>query len=60
MDEKSAKIISTILGTLGIIFILIMAFNLVAGKGNIMLFIGIACFIVAGAIRSIAKIQGKK
>ncbi len=60
MDNKTAKTISVILGALGIIFILIMAFDLLPGKGNIMLFVGVACFIIAGVIRNIVKIQGKK
>ena len=56
MDNKTAKTISVILGALGIIFILILAFDLLPGKGNIMLFVGVACFIIAGVIRNIVKI----
>lgn len=57
MDKNTVKIVSTVLGVSGIILILMMAFNILPGKGNILIFAGIVCFIIAGVIRSTAKKQ---
>ena len=59
MNNKNVKIASAVLGALGVIFILIMVFDVVPGVGNIMLFMGIICFVLAGIIRNIAKIKSK-
>ena len=52
MNKQSANTVATILGVVGILFILAMAFNILPGK--IALFLGIASFIVAGLVRTLA------
>jgi len=55
MDKEKARIISTILVAVGAILILMMAFNVMPGKGNILVFSGLVCFILTGVIRAIFK-----
>jgi len=50
MNDKS-NLIATLLGTLGILFFLAMAFNIL--PGNIAIFAGVACFILAGTVKRI-------
>lgn len=57
MDGKKAKVICRILVAMGVILILAMAFDLVPGMGNVLLFLAISCFIIAGAVKAIAKKQ---
>lgn len=51
MNDK-ANIIATILGTLGVLFFMAMAFSILPGKFAI--FAGVACFILAGTTKRIA------
>lgn len=57
MDGKKAKVICRILVLVGVILILAMAFDLVPGMGNVLLFLAISCFIIAGAVKAIARKQ---
>lgn len=50
MNDKS-NIISTVLGTLGVLFFLAMAFSILPGK--VAIFCGVACFILAGTVKKI-------
>ena len=52
MNDKS-NIAATLLGTLGVLFMMAMAFNIL--PTNIAIFAGIACFILAGTVKSIMK-----
>jgi hypothetical protein len=51
MNDKS-NIISTVLGTLGVLFFMAMAFGILPTK--LAIFSGIACFILAGTVKKIA------
>ena len=51
MNDK-ANLISVILGTLGVLFMMAMAFSVM--PTNLAIFAGVACFIVAGAVKRIA------
>ena len=51
MNDK-ANLIATVLGTLGVLFFLAMAFSVL--PGNLAIFAGIACFILAGTTKRIA------
>ena len=51
MNDK-ANIISVILGTLGVLFMMAMAFSIM--PTNLAIFAGVACFILAGAVKRIA------
>lgn len=57
MDAKVANIASMILATLGVILILAMAFGVSDVGGNTLIFAGVVCFILAGAIRRIAGLE---
>ena len=51
MNDK-ANLISVALGTLGVLFFMAMAFRLL--PTNLAIFAGIACFIIAGAVKRVA------
>lgn len=51
MSDK-INVIATVLGTLGILFFMAMAFSILPGK--LATFAGIACFIIAGAVKRLA------
>jgi hypothetical protein len=51
VNDKS-NIIATVLGTLGILFFVAMAFSILPSK--LAIFAGIACFILAGTTKRIA------
>lgn len=53
MDKEKIRIISTILVAIGTILMLMMAFDIVPGKGNILVFAGVVCFILTGVVRAI-------
>lgn len=52
MSDK-AQIASTILGTLGVLFMLAMAFKIL--PFNYAIFAGVACFILAGTVRRLGR-----
>lgn len=54
MNRETANIVATILGALGVIFILAMAFGVLMSR-NIALFIGVACFVLAGTVRTLGR-----
>jgi len=56
VDKKTTKAVSVVSVALGVAFILTMVFDILPGKGNILLFLGIVCFIAAMAMRKISKI----
>ena len=51
MSDK-ANLIAMVLGTLGILFFMAMAFRIL--PTNLAIFAGIACFIIAGAVKRFA------
>jgi len=57
MNEKTVNTITAILAALGAILILMMAFDVMPGQGNILLFAGLVCFIISGLVK---KLVGKK
>jgi hypothetical protein len=48
MSDK-ANLIATVLGVLGVLFFMAMAFSIL--PTNLAIFAGIACFIIAGAVK---------
>lgn len=60
MSRKVADIVSSVLISSGVLLLMVMAFDLVGSEQeNIILFLGIACFIISGLVKSIARIQEK-
>jgi energy-converting hydrogenase Eha subunit E len=59
MTKERVEIISTILMTVGVLLLLAMAFELVPQLERLTVFIAVACFVIAGMIRSISKIKEK-
>ena len=55
MDEKRIKLITAPLTGTGILLILMSAFDIVPAWDNVLIFLGIACFIVAGVIKKLTK-----
>ncbi|MFH1836703.1 MAG: hypothetical protein ABH862_01135 [Candidatus Omnitrophota bacterium] len=55
MDKKKITLITAPLTGTGIILILMSAFDIIPAGDNVLIFIGIACFIAAGVIKKIAK-----
>ncbi len=55
MDAKKLKMITAPLTGTGIILIMMSAFDVIPAWDNVLIFIGIACFIVAGVIKKLAK-----
>ena len=55
MDAKTVKAATTLAGALGIILILMSAFDIIPKFDNVLIFAGIACFIVAGVIKKLAQ-----
>ncbi|HEX8475707.1 MAG TPA: hypothetical protein VF666_16910 [Pyrinomonadaceae bacterium] len=49
MNPKTASTLSIVLGTLGVLFLMAMAFGVFAFKYAI--FLGVACFILAGMVK---------
>lgn len=55
MSEKMAKNVATMLNALGILVLLAAAFDIAAVADNILIFIGISCFILGGVARRLLK-----
>ncbi|MBN1354438.1 MAG: hypothetical protein JW994_07200 [Candidatus Omnitrophica bacterium] len=55
MGNKSTGIITAVLGGIGILLLLASAFDLVPSMDNALVFLGIACLIIAGIIKKIGK-----
>jgi len=55
MENKNVNIISSVLWCLGILLLLAGAFDVLPIEDNKVMFIGIACFIIAGMIKKISK-----
>lgn len=53
MTNDNAKVAAIVLSTLGILFMVAMAFKIL--PFNIAIFAGVACFILAGAVRRIGR-----
>ena len=47
--QNRAQVVAMILGTIGVLFMMAMAFKIL--PANYAIFAGVACFIVAGAVR---------
>jgi hypothetical protein len=52
MDGRTATIVARILGLVGVLFMLAMAFEVM--PRNYALFAGIACFVIAGSVWGMA------
>ncbi|MFA5008638.1 MAG: hypothetical protein WC546_05400 [Candidatus Omnitrophota bacterium] len=59
MTREKVEIASMILMTVGVLLLLAMAFELIPRFERLIVFIAVACFVVAGMIRSISKIKEK-
>ena len=55
MDEKKIKLITAPLIGTGIILILMSGFDIIPAWDNVLIFLGIACFIVVGVVKKVAK-----
>ena len=55
MDTKTVKITTTVAGAAGLILILMSAFDIIPKLDNVLIFAGIACFIIAGVIKKLTK-----
>ena len=55
MDEKTIKLITAPLMGTGIILILMSGFDIIPAWDNVLVFLGIACFIVAGVVRKVGR-----
>ena len=55
MDEKKVKMITAPLIGTGIIFLMMSAFDIILKWDNVLIFLGIACFIVAGVVKKVSK-----
>jgi hypothetical protein len=53
MSRETANTVATVLGALGVLFILMMAFGVFFENRMVALFLGVACFIIAGVVRTI-------
>lgn len=54
MTKQTANMVAIVLGVLGVLFMLIMAFGLFGIPRMYALFFGVACFIIAPAVRRMA------
>jgi len=59
MTREKVELASTVLMTVGVLLLLAMAFELVPQFERLTVFVAVACFVVAGMIRSISKIKEK-
>ena len=55
MDEKRLKMITAPLIGMGLILIMMSAFDIIPAWDNVLIFLGLACFIVAGVVTKVAK-----
>ena len=55
MNNDTANTVATVLGALGVLFMLAMAFGLFFENRTIALFLGVACFIIAGTVRTLGR-----
>jgi hypothetical protein len=55
MSNDTANTVATVLGVLGVLFMMAMAFGLFFENRMIALFLGVACFIVAGTVRTLGR-----
>ena len=55
MEGKSANLITAILFGVGLLLILALAFDVIPRLDNLLIFLGLACFIVAGVIKKLTK-----
>lgn len=55
MDRKKITLITVPLTGIGVILILMSAFDIVPAGDNVLIFIGIACFIFSGVIKKVLK-----
>jgi hypothetical protein len=55
MEEKKTTLITAPLAGTGIILILMSAFDIVPKWDNVLIFVGLACLIIAGVVKKMAK-----
>ncbi len=55
MENKGICIVNAILFGVGILLLLGAGFDLLPAQDNILVFSGLACFIIAGVIKKISK-----
>ncbi|MDP8298549.1 MAG: hypothetical protein P9L88_01395 [Candidatus Tantalella remota] len=58
MDNKKTTFLTAPLTGTGIILILMSAFDIIPRWDNVLIFLGLACLIIAGVIKKVAK-QGE-
>lgn len=59
MTKEKTEISSTVLMTIGVLLLLAMAFELIPQFERLVVFLAVACFLIAGMIHSITKIKEK-
>ena len=55
MENKGVKIVNAILFGVGILLFLAAGFDLLPAQDNLLVFLGIACFIIVSVIKKISK-----
>ena len=55
MEKKSVNILTPILFGVGVLLLLAAGFDILPAQDNLLVFLGIACFIIAGVIKKISK-----
>jgi len=55
MNNKGRCIVGTVLITAGILLLLAAAFDVLPVSDNVIIFVALACFIIAGAAKKIMK-----
>jgi uncharacterized membrane protein len=58
MENKSACVVTSILMGAGILLLLAAAFDILPVSDNVIIFVALACFVIGGVIKKIAKSGG--
>ena len=55
MENKGVGVVNAILFGLGVLLLLAAGFDVLPAQDNLLVFLGIACFIIASVIKKISK-----
>ncbi|MBM3249313.1 MAG: hypothetical protein FJZ09_00495 [Candidatus Omnitrophica bacterium] len=55
MENKSTCVVTTILMGAGILLLLAAAFDILPVADNVIIFVALACFVIGGLVKRIAK-----
>jgi len=55
MDDKKVTVITTILGAIGVILLLMSAFDIIPSLDNVLIFVALVCFILVGVVKKLVK-----